>query len=737
MQQALIRWLARHHRHILALAAIGSLASLAALVHPGLHEEYTVGSFVGSDSPEYELLEEFITTFGGSELTLIAVRGQDALDDRTAACLNTIIPKVEALAAVRHVSALTQLPELGRSLLVQHPLIEGVLVSHDRKTAAIVAHMNTTGEAGTLRKDTVRQLRHIVVGARSAFPDLEIILTGPYVTMLEMFDYVREDLRLFAVCIALLMLLTLYGVIGSWAVSIYAIGVAACAVLCTLGLTIAAGVDLSLSTQMIVIMLAVLSVATCVHLAVAYREIGAELPPGQGIARHGGQAAATLQRLSVPCSAMVLTSAAGFASLGICEILPIRNFGAVMVAGLVLALVLAFAGIFTLDERPLTWTDPRHRFHRWLAVRLERLVDFSLRCKRAVFAAFGGLAIILVIPLAGIRFESDFILNFRKNSSVRRGYEFVEKNLAPLGSIELMVRQRQKRSVINVHAMQACDTVARTALQSHPPVLKAMSVLDVLQLGQTELPSSEIGLRLRFAAARKLLDELVGEDVLSKFVTPDETCLRISLRAREGVDVWEKIDIGRQVQRSAQQAFGDDYEVVVTGLYYFYATLIAGMLRVQNITFITTLIAIFVMQGLVLRSWKLAAIGLAPSLFSMLASVGLMGWLKIPLNMATAMMLAISLGVAVDDTIQYLWRFRSELRQNPDVHAAILRSHHSVGQAWVFTTVVISGGFWILCASRFLPTAYFGALIGLNMIIVLAANLMLLPVLLTILHRAR
>jgi predicted RND superfamily exporter protein len=107
-----------------------------------------------------------------------------------------------------------------------------------------------------------------------------------------------------------------------------------------------------------------------------------------------------------------------------------------------------------------------------------------------------------------------------------------------------------------------------------------------------------------------------------------------------------------------------------------------------------------------------------------------MCWREIPLNRATSMMLAISLGIAVDDTLHYLWRFRQEFSYDRDIVGAILRSHRSVGLACVFTTVVITGGFWILCFSRFLPIAYFGVLIGLTMIVALAADLVLLPALL-------
>ncbi len=272
MQQAVIKWYGRHYKKIVALALAGSLAALVGLINPGLREEYTIASFVGSDNPEFETFGEFVATFGGSELALIAVTGPSALDEEALACLRDLVPQAEKLPAVRRALSISQWPQFGRALWIKHPLVRGVLVSHDEKTLAVILQMHTESESGDLRKRTVAELRRVVEEARTKHPTLNIILTGPYVTMLEMFDFVREDLRLFSICVAVLMLAVLYLVTGCWRTAVVAVGVAAAAVLCTLGLTIAAGINMSLTTQMIVIMVAVLAVATCVHLAGGHGE---------------------------------------------------------------------------------------------------------------------------------------------------------------------------------------------------------------------------------------------------------------------------------------------------------------------------------------------------------------------------------------------------------------------------------------------------------------------------------
>ena len=246
---------------MVAAGGVGAAVSIFALFTIGLQERYSIASFVGSDNRAFDTLEEFTATFGGSELTLIAVRGTAALDEETLACLEQIVPRAEALPAVQNVGAVTQLPELGRSLLMRHSLVKGVLISHDERTAAVILQMVDEGDSGDLRRRTVGELRRIVDDARRDHPGLQIILTGPFVTMLEMFEFVREDLWVFSFGVGVLIMLALFALFGSWRTAFFAVGVAAASVTCTLGLTIGLGVNMSLTTQMIVIMIAVLAVS--------------------------------------------------------------------------------------------------------------------------------------------------------------------------------------------------------------------------------------------------------------------------------------------------------------------------------------------------------------------------------------------------------------------------------------------------------------------------------------------
>jgi len=140
-------------------------------------------------------------------------------------------------------------------------------------------------------------------------------------------------------------------------------------------------------------------------------------------------------------------------------------------------------------------------------------------------------------------------------------------------------------------------------------------------------------------------------------------------------------------------------------------------------------LAIAAMLLILFRSWKLAAIGIIPTMTAAMVILGTMGWLGIPLDIMTITIAAITIGIGVDNTIHYVHRVREEFALDGDYWAAVERSHGSVGRAIYYTSITVTLGFSILALSNFIPTIYFGLLTGMAMLIALIANLTLLPLL--------
>jgi predicted RND superfamily exporter protein len=160
-----------------------------------------------------------------------------------------------------------------------------------------------------------------------------------------------------------------------------------------------------------------------------------------------------------------------------------------------------------------------------------------------------------------------------------------------------------------------------------------------------------------------------------------------------------------------------------------YNNMLQSLFRSQILTIGVVFIAILLMFIILFRNLKMAAIALIPNLTAAALVLGLMGWLRIPLDIMTITIAAISIGIAVDDTIHYVHRVTLEYQKDNDYWGAVRRSHRSIGRAMYYTTITITLGFSILTLSNFIPTIYFGLLTGFSMVVALLADLILLPLL--------
>jgi predicted RND superfamily exporter protein len=174
----------------------------------------------------------------------------------------------------------------------------------------------------------------------------------------------------------------------------------------------------------------------------------------------------------------------------------------------------------------------------------------------------------------------------------------------------------------------------------------------------------------------------------------------------------------------------DEEQVHVSGMLVLYNNMLQSLFRSQIMTLGVVFLAIMAMFIISFRSLKIAAIAIIPNIVAAAQVLGLMGWLGIPLDIMTITIAAIVIGIAVDNTIHYVHRFQEEFGNDNDYWATVNRCHNSIGRAMYYTALTITLGFIILALSNFVPTIYFGILTGFSMVVALAADLTLLPLLL-------
>ena len=210
----------------------------------------------------------------------------------------------------------------------------------------------------------------------------------------------------------------------------------------------------------------------------------------------------------------------------------------------------------------------------------------------------------------------------------------------------------------------------------------------------------------------------------------DGNQVRFAIRVFESDPSLQREALIQDIRSRLTGALGyEESQVHLSGMLVLYNNMLQSLFRSQILTIGVVFIAILLMFAVLFRNARLAGIAIVPNVFAALVVLGLMGWLKIPLDLMTITVAAITIGIGVDDTIHYVHRFTREFDKDQDYWAAINRSHASIGRAMYYTSVTVTLGFSILVLSSFVPTIYFGLLTGFAMLIALVANLTLLPLL--------
>jgi hypothetical protein len=267
---------------------------------------------------------------------------------------------------------------------------------------------------------------------------------------------------------------------------------------------------------------------------------------------------------------------------------------------------------------------------------------------------------------------------------------------------------------------------------------KVLSIVDVLRagtLGAEKLLPRGLQQQALDHALKRVQSEmpefsaaLVGRDPAEG----NRPYIRLMLRARERMSAEDKQSLIADVTKICQAEFPD---AQVTGYFVLLANLIDSTAHDQWVTFLLSTLGIGVMMLFAFRSVKLALVALVPNALPILMVTGLMGWLGLKINMGAAMIAAVSLGLSVDSSVHYITAYRRLRNRGLTQHQAFSSAHLSVGRAMVFSTLALVVGFSALCLSQFVPTIYFGALVGLTMLGGLAGNLVVLPLLLAVVDR--
>ena len=171
----------------------------------------------------------------------------------------------------------------------------------------------------------------------------------------------------------------------------------------------------------------------------------------------------------------------------------------------------------------------------------------------------------------------------------------------------------------------------------------------------------------------------------------------------------------------------NEKEFKLAGVLILFNNLLQSLFKSQILTLGLVMIGIFSMFVVLFRNIKLSLIGVVPNFIAAFFILGIIGLLGIPLDMMTITIAAITIGIAVDNSIHYIYRFKEEYKNSNDYNKTVELCHSTVGRAILNTSITIVFGFSILVLSKFIPTIYFGIFTGLAMLLAMVSVLTLLP----------
>lgn len=606
-----------------------------------------------------------------------------------------------------------------------------------------------------------RQLRHKDIADVRAIidkyrKDAQFFLGGVSIITDDMISFIKNDLRTFGFGVTFFLVLTL-GVIfrrKRWVfLPMLCCVFSAISMMGLLGLF---GWKVTVISSNFISLQLIITMAVTIHLIVRYRELLRKHPEKD----QRQLILETVTLMLTPCLYAALTTIAGFGSLLLCDMLPVRSFGWMMSAGIAVSLTVTF--LFFPAALMLMKKVPPHVKKESRISLTAALARFTEACGNWILVASAVLFILGGIGISRLVVENSFINYFKKTTEIHQGMKVIDQKLGgttPLDIIIDLAEPKAPEAQAATGAPAASDdefeafdefnkgddekywftadkmalvTRIHNYLESLPETGKVMSLGTMLKVAEKINNGHPLD-NFQLALVYTELPEKFKDIILKPYVSPRHHQLRYSIRVKDSEESLRRDVLLKKIRHDLVNRLGlEEKQIHLTGLLVLYNNMLQSLFESQILTLGVVVVLLFGMFLMLFRSLKTALIALAPNLLAICLVLGFIGWLGIPLDMMTITIAAISIGMAVDNTIHYIYRFRYEFKIAGRYTEIIHRCHASIGRALYYTSLTIIIGFSILALSNFIPSIYFGLLTGLAMSIALVAALTLLPQLIII-----
>ncbi len=571
----------------------------------------------------------------------------------------------------------------------------------------------------------------------------------------DMIEFIKSDLINFGVGVFLFIVITLIVVFRE--IRWVTIPLLNCfyAVLIMIGVLGFVNWDVSVISSNFISLMLILTIAMNVHLAVRYKQLCSEMPNST----QSEIVFLTTRKMVWPCLYTALTTICAFTSLVFSGIKPVIDFGWMMTIGLSVTFLtsfILFPSILLLLEKKEGSFENEKQSHF-----TGSLAYLAKNHGNKVLFLSGLLVIITVFGITKLKVENSFINYFKEKTEIYQGMKLIDEKLGGTTPMDVIINFKKKEeheSVNNVSTSNDDDLgldedffdfgpeteidtkdywftstkikqieKVHDYLENLPEIGKVLSLTSLIRVAEDLNEGKEFD-PFELNVIYKKLPEKLKKNVVDPYISIENDEARINLRVLDSSKDLRRKELIKRISDDFKNKLElNDDQFQIAGVLILYNNMLQSLFDSQIKTLVFVMIGIAIMFIILFRSLTLSIIGIVPNFIAAISILGIMGLLKLPLDMMTITIASITIGIAVDNSIHYIYRFREEFRKIQDYKKTIDVCHMSVGRAIFNTSVTIIFGFSILVLSNFIPTIYFGIFTGLAMLIAMLAVLTLLP----------
>ena len=579
----------------------------------------------------------------------------------------------------------------------------------------------------------------------------EIYLGGLPMITDDMMSFIKNDIVVFGIGVFIFIIITLWLIFKKikWVV----IPLLGCAfsVGAMVGILGLLGWKVTVISSNFIALMLILNMAMNIHVTVRFLQIRKEL---EDISIKDAVYEAS-SKMFLPIFYTVLTTICAFLSLVFSGIKPIIDFGLMMTLGLVVSITVTFTlipallNLFSTSNDSINQNDEKSKITNALS-------NFS---KGNTYLIFGTALIVIFLSIFGIsklEVENSFINYFDQKTEIYKGMKKIDDKLGGTTPLDVIIKfPADKKKKVEDDEFSEWDDDNKDSGDdisnywfTRNKIDKILKVHDYLD----SLP--EIGKVISFGSIVRVAEDLTGnkletleagvlyskipeeikKEIISPYISVKDNEARISVRIKDSLKDLRRNDLINKINLELKSKVGlAEDEFKLAGVLILFNNLLQSLFKSQILTLGVVMAGISFMFLVLFRNLTLSLIGVVPNFMAAFFILGIIGLLGIPLDMMTITIAAITIGIAVDNSIHYIYRFKEEFEKIKNYNETIDRCHNTVGVAILNTSITIVFGFSILVLSNFIPTIYFGIFTGIAMLLALISVLTLLPKLILVL----